>query len=57
MAKREDQEYSSQAPAAYIGQLLSGGIFPYASQFLNQQFQNYGSENSSPLYLHRTKGS
>ena len=48
MAKREDQEYSSQAPAPYIGQFLSGGIFPYASQFLHQQFQDYGSENSSP---------
>ena len=48
MAKRDEQEYSSQAPAPYIGQLLSGGIFPYASQFLTQQFQNYGTENSSP---------
>ena len=48
MASREDQEYSSQAPAPYIGSMLSGGIFPYANQFLHQQFQNYGAENSSP---------
>ena len=48
MASREDQEYSSQAPAPYIGQLLSQGIFPYASQFLRQQFQDYGQANSSP---------
>ena len=49
MASRENQEYSSQAPAPYIGQFLQGGIFPYAQQFLNQQFENYGEANSSPF--------
>ena len=49
MASREEQEYSSQAPAPYIGQFLQKGIFPYAQQFLQQQFQNYGSADSSPF--------
>ena len=49
MASREDQEYSSQAPAPYIGQFLQQGIFPYAKQFLDQQFQNYGEADSSPF--------
>ena len=48
MATREDQEYSSQAPAPYIGQFLQQGIFPYASKFLQDQFKNYGSADSSP---------
>ena len=48
MASREDQEYSSQAPAPYIGQFLQGDIFPFAQQFLRQQFQNYGQADSSP---------
>ena len=49
MASREEQEYSSQAPAPYIGQFLQKGIFPYAQQFLQQQFQNYGQADSSPF--------
>ena len=49
MASREDQEYSSQAPAPYIGQFLQQGIFPRANQFLTQQFDNLGQDNSSPF--------
>jgi len=49
MASREDQEYSSQAPAPYIGQFLQKDIFPFAQQFLQQQFQNYGEADSSPF--------
>jgi len=49
MASREEQEYSSQAPAGYIGNLLEQGIFPYAQTFLDQQFQNYGQADSSPF--------
>tara|TARA_R110000824_G_scaffold293353_1_gene481686 strand:+ start:330 stop:2072 length:1743 start_codon:yes stop_codon:yes gene_type:complete len=49
MATREEQEYSSQAPAGYIGNLLEQGIFPYAQTFLDQQFQNYGQADSSPF--------
>ena len=47
MASREEQEYSSQAPAGYIGDFLQKGIFPYAQKFLNQQLQNYGQADSS----------
>ena len=49
MASREEQEYSSQAPAGYIGDFLQKGIFPYAQTFLDQQFQNYGQADSSPF--------
>ena len=49
MATREEQEYSSQAPAGYIGDFLQKGIFPYAQTFLDQQFQNYGQADSSPF--------
>ena len=49
MASREEQEYSSQAPAGYIGDFLQKGIFPYAQTFLNQQFQNLGRPDSSPF--------
>jgi len=49
MASREEQEYSSQAPAGYIGNFLQKGIFPYAQKFLNQQFENYGEADSSPF--------
>ena len=48
MASREDQEYSSQAPAPYIGQFLQGDVFPFAQQFLRQQFRDYGQADSSP---------
>jgi len=49
MASREDQEYSSQAPAPYIGNFLQQGIFPYADKFLQQQFGQMGESNSSPF--------
>tara|TARA_R110002020_G_scaffold35251_1_gene106545 strand:- start:395 stop:1519 length:1125 start_codon:yes stop_codon:yes gene_type:complete len=49
MASREEQEYSSQAPAPYIGRFLQQGIFPYAQKFLDQQFENYGEADSSPF--------
>ena len=49
MATREEQEYSSQAPAGYIGDFLQQGIFPYAEQFLDDQFNNLGSPDSSPF--------
>ena len=49
MATREEQEYSSQAPAGYIGDFLQTGIFPYAKQFLTDQFDNMGRPDSSPF--------
>jgi hypothetical protein len=49
MATREEQEYSSQAPAGYIGDFLQTGIFPYAKQFLTDQFSNMGRPDSSPF--------
>ena len=49
MASREEQEYSSQAPAGYIGDLLQSGIFPYARTFLDDQFNNLGRPDSSPF--------
>jgi hypothetical protein len=49
MATREEQEYSSQAPAGYIGDFLRTGIFPYAKQFLTDQFENMGRPDSSPF--------
>jgi len=49
MATREEQEYSTQAPAGYIGNFLEQGIFPYAKTFLDDQFKNQGQENSNPF--------
>ena len=49
MASREEQEYSSQAPAGYIGNLLSQTIFPYATQYFQDQFANLGTADSSPF--------
>ena len=49
MASREEQEYSSQAPAGYIGNLLSQTIFPYATQYFQDQFTNLGTADSSPF--------
>ena len=49
MASREEYEYSSQAPAGYIGQFLNRGIFPYAARFLYDQFYNFGKADSSPF--------
>ena len=48
MADRTVREYTTQAPAEYIGQFLQGGIFPYAQGFLQDQFQNLGTPDSSP---------
>ena len=49
MASREEQEYSTQAPAGYIGDFLKGDIFPYAKAFLGQQFGTLGGDNTSPF--------
>jgi len=49
MAKREEQEYSTQAPAGYVGDFLQKGIFPYAQRFLQDQFSNLGQADSSPF--------
>ena len=49
MATREEQEFSSQAPAGYISDFLRTGIFPYAQQFLTDQFSNLGRPDSSPF--------
>ena len=48
MADRTVREYTTQAPAQYIGNFLQGGIFPYAQGFLQDQFQNLGTPDSSP---------
>lgn len=48
MADRSVREFSTQAPAGYIGDFLQGGIFPYAQGFLQDQFQNLGTPDSSP---------
>ena len=49
MASRENQEYSSQAPAGYVGDFLQQDIFPYAQAFLRQQFGQLGKDDSSPF--------
>jgi hypothetical protein len=36
MAKREEQEYSTQAPAGYIGDFLQQGIFPLCSKIFTR---------------------
>jgi len=48
MADRSEREFSTQAPAPYVGQFLQGGIFPYAQRFLHGQFANMGAPDSSP---------
>ena len=48
MADRTEREFTTQAPAGYIGDFLQGGIFPYAQGFLQDQFQNLGTPDSSP---------
>ena len=48
MADRSEREFSTQAPAPYVGQFLQGGIFPYANRFLQGQFANMGAPDSSP---------
>ena len=49
MASREEYEYSSQAPAGYIGSFLQRDIFPRARDFLTQQFDEMGQADSSPI--------
>lgn len=49
MASREEQEFSSQAPAGFIGDLLSQTIFPFAQQYFTDQISNLGREDSSPF--------
>jgi len=49
MASREEYEYSSQAPAGYIGSFLERDIFPRARNFLYEQFRDMGQEDSSPF--------
>ena len=49
MASREEQEYSTQAPAGYIGDFLQRDIFPYAQGFLRQQFGQLGGDDTSPF--------
>ena len=48
MADRPVREFTTQAPAPYVGQFLQGGIFPYAQRFLQGQFANMGAPDSSP---------
>ena len=48
MADRATREFTTQAPAGYVGDFLQQGIFPYAQGFLQDQFQNLGTPDSSP---------
>ena len=48
MADRSEREFTTQAPAGYVGDFLQQGIFPYAQGFLQDQFQNLGTPDSSP---------
>ena len=48
MADRSVREYTTQAPAQYVGQFLQGGIFPYAQRFLHGQFANMGAPDTNP---------
>ena len=48
MADRSVREFTTQAPAGYVGQFLQGGIFPYAQRFLYGQFANMGAPDSNP---------
>ena len=48
MADRSVREFTTQAPAGYIGDFLQSGIFPYAQRFLHGQFANMGAPDSSP---------
>tara|TARA_R110000796_G_scaffold176576_1_gene293468 strand:+ start:2896 stop:4071 length:1176 start_codon:yes stop_codon:yes gene_type:complete len=48
MADRTTREYSTQAPAGYVGDFLQQGIFPYAQGFLKSQFDNLGAPNTNP---------
>ena len=48
MADRTVREYTTQAPAEYIGNFLQQGIFPYLGGFLQSQFQGIGAPDSTP---------
>ena len=48
MADRSVREFTTQAPAPYVGQFLQGGIFPYAQRFLHGQFANMGAPDTNP---------
>jgi hypothetical protein len=49
MADRTVREFTSQAPAGYIGDFLSQGIFPYLGGFLQSQFENIGRPDATPF--------
>ena len=49
MADRGEREFSSQAPAGYIGDFLSQGIFPYLQGFMQNQFDNIGTPDATPF--------
>ena len=48
MADRTEREYTTQAPAEYVGGFLQQGIFPYLSAFMDSQFQGIGAPDSTP---------
>ena len=49
MADRTEREFSSQAPARYVGDFLSQGIFPFLGAFLQDQFKNIGRPDATPF--------
>ena len=49
MADRTVREFTSQAPAGYVGDFLSQGIFPYLGGFLQSQFENIGRPDATPF--------
>ena len=49
MADRTEREFSSQAPARYVGDFLSQGIFPFLGAFLQDQFKNIGTPDATPF--------
>ena len=49
MADRTEREFSTQAPAGYIGDFLQQGIFPYLGAFLQDQFTNIGRPDATPF--------
>ena len=49
MADRTVREFTSQAPAGYIGDFLSQGIFPYLGAFFRSQFENIGRPDATPF--------
>ena len=49
MADRTTREFTTQAPAGYIGDFLQQGIFPYLGAFLQDQFTNIGRPDATPF--------